>query len=89
VCILMYRTGSAGRSGGAGPGWAGLLRAGAGPGAGRRGQAGRLATVCQGGFLVLSLVDLHSFNADPDPACFLIADPDPNADPDLVPDPGF
>ncbi len=59
MCILVYRTGCAGRGGGAGPGGAGLLRAGAGPGAGRRGQAGRLATVCQGGFRVLSGVDPH------------------------------
>jgi hypothetical protein len=29
------------------------------------------------------VVDLHRFNADPDPAFFLITDPDP------VPDPGF
>jgi hypothetical protein len=55
----MYRPGCAGRSGGAGLGRAGLLRAGAGPGAGRRGQAGRLATVCQGGLPVLSVVDPH------------------------------
>jgi hypothetical protein len=41
------------------------------------------------------VVDPHWFTADPemdpDPAFFLIADPDsdPNADPDPVPDPGF
>jgi hypothetical protein len=29
------------------------------------------------------IVDLHGFNADPDPSFFLIADPD------SVPDPGF
>ncbi len=36
------------------------------------------------------IVDPHWFNVDPDPACFLIAypDPDPNADPDPVPDLG-
>ncbi len=33
--------------------------------------------------------DRHWFTADPDPAFFLIAhpDPDPNPDPDPVPDP--
>jgi hypothetical protein len=35
--------------------------------------------------------DSHRFNADPDPACFLIAGPDPDADTDSDPvlDPGF
>ncbi len=81
VCIiLMYRTGSAGRSGGAGAGRAGLLRAGAGPGAGRRGQAGRLAPVCQGGFRVRSVEDPHQSDADPDSPYHPDADPD--ADPD-------
>jgi hypothetical protein len=37
-----------------------LLRAGAGPGAGRSGQAGRLAPV-------LSVEDPHRFNPDTDP----------------------
>ncbi len=42
-------------------------------------------------FLTSRVVDPHWFNTDPDPAFFLIADPDPvfNADPDRVPDPGF
>jgi hypothetical protein len=42
-------------------------------------------------FLSNSVVDPHRFNADPDPAFFLITDPDPdhNADPDPVPEPGF
>ncbi len=34
-------------------------------------------------------MDPHWFNADPEPAFFLIADPDPNADPDPVPELGF
>ena len=46
-------------------------------------------------FLSNRVVDPHRFNSDPDtdpdPAFFIIADPDPdhNADPDPVPDPGF
>ncbi len=41
------------------------------------------------------VVDPHCFNADPDPAFFLIADPDPafiliaDPDPDPVLNPGF
>jgi hypothetical protein len=39
--------------------------------------------------LLTEVVDPHRFNADPDPAFFLIADPDPDTDPDPVPNPGF
>ncbi len=35
------------------------------------------------------VVDPHRFNADPDPAFFLIADPALDTDPDPVSNPGF
>jgi hypothetical protein len=34
------------------------------------------------------VVDPHGFNADPYPVFFQIADPDPDTDPDLVPNLG-
>ncbi len=34
-------------------------------------------------------MDPHLFNADPDPAFFLMADPDPDSNVDAYPVPGF
>jgi hypothetical protein len=42
-----------------------------------------------GTYTAARVVDPHCFNADPDPAFFRIADPDPYSDPDPVPDSGF
>jgi hypothetical protein len=39
--------------------------------------------------VLFRVVDPLKFNADPDPAFFLISGPDPDPDPDPVPKPGF
>jgi|LakMenEpi03Aug12_release.lakeMendotaPanAssembly.Ray.scaffolds.fasta_scaffold1355490_1 hypothetical protein len=39
--------------------------------------------------VVNRVVDQHWFNADPDSAFFLIADPDPFSDPDPITEPGL
>ncbi len=48
-----------------------------------------ISSNCASTVMNIRVVDPHWFNADPDPAFYLIADPDLDTDPDPVPNPGF